>query len=131
MFQYEEALDYDIESENYIKDLQELFKTLSNNGEILFSEVSQTENICCLSCVRYETWQKEPVLVQISAEYDIKCLHKIKVEAIPDSNDVGNYENDLKLFYLEYIKGALLDAVNRKKKNILFAFIKRFTIQVP
>lgn len=124
MFQYEETLDYDIESENYIKDLQELFKTLSNNGEVLFSEVSQAENISRLSCARYETWQKEPVLIQISAEYDVKCLHKIKLKAIPDSNDVGNYENDLKLFYLEYIKGALLDAVNRKKEKYTLRIYK-------
>ena len=110
---FSEELNYDIMLENYIKDLQELLMEFDEESLVL---TDREKGMFTLECITHRVFREHQVIIYIKVEYDKKLLHKIELSVeSEDSDDITNYELDLKLFYHEEIKGRLLDAVNKKK----------------
>lgn len=110
---FSEELNYDIMLENYIKDLQELLMEFDEESLVL---TDRGKGMFTLECITHRVFREHQVIIYIKVEYDKKLLHKIELSVeSEDSDDITNYELDLKLFYHEEIKGRLLDAVNKKK----------------
>ncbi|MBM6733543.1 hypothetical protein [Megasphaera stantonii] len=120
MFEYNEKLNYKITEENYIKDIQELFK---NTG--LKISVPRNNDLCTLSCNIKRNIRNQDVIIGIEIKFDKQILHEIKLTLIPtEENDTANYDMDLKLFYHEEIKGHLLDLINRDKQKFTLRVYK-------
>lgn len=116
MFTFSEELNYDIDKENYVKDVQELLNKLSKSVVTDLRE-SDGESYTLESSFEKE-YNEHMVLVTVIAEFSKKTLRNIKLCLEPeDPNDRTDYEMQLKLLYHEEIKGRLFDAVNQNKKK--------------
>jgi hypothetical protein len=111
MVEYVEELNYKITENNYIKELQELFR----DSELVTS-INKNESLFSLSCILKKIFRDHDVKIGVYIEFDKKVLYRIKLNLEPmESDDTTNYEMDLKLFYFEEIKSHLLDSINKPK----------------
>lgn len=115
--------------ENYTKDLQELLMEFDEETLVL-NDLGN--GVFTLECIIHKVFRENQVIIQVKVEYDEKVLRKIDLSVEPeDSDDTTNYEMDLKLFYLEEIKGRLLDAVNKKKSKYTLRNYKKIYNTTP
>ena len=113
MYEYSDELNYTITENNYIKELQELFK----DSEIV-TTVIKDKHMFNLNCILKKNIRNRDVQIGVCVEFDEKILYRIKlVLKTMESDDTTNYEMDLKLFYFQEIKSRLLDAINKPKNK--------------
>lgn len=121
MYNYTEELHYSIEDENYIKDLQELLHELNFKQVSLTTPSNANANANELNKLEAsisKTFNDHETLIHILIEFDKKELHKITLSIEPkNKEDMTKYETELKLFFLEEIKGRLFDTINKKKNK--------------
>lgn len=116
MFCFSQELDYDIDKENYVKDIQELFNGLSDN--VVIDLRNYDSGYYNLESSFKKEYNDHMVTILASVEFSKKKLRNIKLCLEPDDvNDTTNYDMQLKLLYHEEIKSRLFDAVNQKKKK--------------
>lgn len=113
MCEYSEELNYKITENNYIKELQELFR----DSELVTS-VNKDEHIFNLNCILKKNIRNHDVRIDVNIEFDEKILYRIKLNLeTMESDDTTNYEMDLRLFYYQEIKSHLLDSINKSKNK--------------
>ena len=116
MFSFSQELNYDIDKENYVKYIQELFNGLSDNVVIDLNDYDN--GYYKLESTFKREYNDHMVMISASVEFTKKILRGIKLCLEPeDQNDTTNYDVQLKLLYHEEIKSRLFDAVNQKKKK--------------
>ena len=116
MFSFSQELNYDIDKENYVKYIQELFNGLSDNVVIDLNDYDN--GYYKLESTFKREYNDHMVMISASVEFTKKILRSIKLCLEPeDKNDTTNYDVQLKLLYHEEIKSRLFDAVNQKKKK--------------
>jgi hypothetical protein len=111
---YKDKLDYSIKDENYVKNLQDLLMECDGQS-ITVSKLDDGK--FQLTSFMQKIFNAKNVIIEIKVIYDNDFLYNIELSLTPSQEDTGNYEMELKLFYLEEIKGALLDQVNSKKNK--------------
>ncbi len=116
MFTFSEELNYEIDKENYVKDVQELLNELSKS--VVTDLLKCDGELYTLESSFKKEYNEHIVLIRVIAEFSKKILRNIKLCLEPeDPNDKTNYEMQLKLLYHGDIKGRLFDAVNQNKKK--------------
>lgn len=127
-FKLKDELNFRIDKENYIKDLQTLFNKWSSKEIILHKNEDGDDILEC--CIDKEIREKN-VSIQISVCFDKSVLKNISLELIPEKNDNSYYDTELKLFYFEEIKGKLFNTVNREKKTYTLRCYKKIYNAFP
>ncbi len=127
MVEYVEELNYKITENNYIKELQELFRDSE-----LVTTVNKNESLYSLSCILKKNFRDHDVKIGVYIEFDKKVLYRIKLNLEPmESDETTNYEMDLKLFYFEEIKSRLLDSINKPKDKFTLRVYKSIYNATP
>lgn len=109
MIEYRDKLDYDVKNENYVKDIEEML--MNKKGQYI-TVSKEDDGKSKLTSMIPKNINDRSVNIEIEVIYDTDLLYEIGLKLIQCEDDCYNYEMELKLFYLDEIKGAILNQIN-------------------